>query len=120
MRIQTKAANITLTPEIHAYLEKRLNQFNKLVERAQEVVAEVELGKTTQHHRSGDVFRTEINLTVAGKFYRAVSETSDLYASIDDAKDEIVREIKAARGKQRTLMRRGAGKVKDFIKKFYR
>ena len=120
MKIQTKATNFTVSPDVSAYLEKRLNQFHKLIERAEEPFADVELGTTTTHHRTGNVFRAEINLTVKNRYYRAVAEASDIYAAIDIAKDEIVRELKSDRGKRRTLIRRGAARVKDFIKKFYK
>ena len=81
-------------------------------------MCEVELGKTSAHHKSGDVFKAEINITTAGsnQFY-AVAEESDLYAAIDVVRDEIERTIVSRKEKRETLFRRGAAKFKNIIKR---
>jgi len=59
-----------------------------------ELIFEVDIGKTTEHHRKGDVFRAEINFTAGKKLLRAVAKEADLYAAIDKAKDEMRRELR--------------------------
>lgn len=121
MRINIKATNLELTQAISDYLEKRISTLDKFVNKNDEsAMADVEVGKSTKHHQSGDIFRAEINLHVAGKNLRAVSEKDNLYAAIDEAKDEMAREITSHKAKQRTLLRRGGAKIKDFLRGFYR
>ena len=118
MHIKIKATNIELTNAIESYVEEKLQSVEKFMvsHEEEEPVAYVEVGKTTKHHNSGDVFRTEINISVRGKQFRAVSEKSDLYVAIDDMKDELIRELNSYKDKERTLMRRGAGMIKNLLR----
>lgn len=119
MNIQTevKATGLELTPAIKGYVEEKVGQLEKLVDvTTGGVRAEVEVGKTTHHHHHGDVFRAEINLYVNGSAYRAVTTTSDLYAAIDEMKDEVARQIVSKKDKKQTLFRRSARKLKDFLR----
>ncbi len=110
-----KSTLIELTPALSDYAEKRLSTITKYTE-GDPLIA-VEIGKTTMHHRNGEVFRAEVNLTTAlGKQYRAVSEKADLYEAIDDIRTEIIREMKDGKSRSQTLFRRGATKIKDLVK----
>lgn len=110
-----KGTGISITPAINDYLEKRLSGLEKWLE-GSEYILDVELGKTTQHHKSGDVFKAEANLKLEGKQMYAVVEKEDLYAAIDELKDEIGRQIISGKEKKKTLFRRGAHKIKNLLK----
>lgn len=107
-----------LTSALSAYVEEKINSVEKFAPpHAEEVLlANVEIGKTTRHHNAGDIFCAEVMMTVRGKEYRAVSEKSDLYAAIDDVRNELVRELNSNKEKNRTLVRRGAGMLKNLIR----
>jgi len=120
MRINEKGVNMPITPDIKDYLYKKLAHLEKFLNPADEsVLCEVELGKVSQHHNKGDVFKTEINLHIAGKNLRAVSEMDELFASIDLAKDEMVRSLQVNKDKKVSLLRRGGAKIKNLIKGFF-
>lgn len=115
MSITIKTTLIDITPALTDYTEKRLGTIAKHTESTPTIT--VEIGKTTMHHRNGDVFRAEVNvITALGKQYRAVSEKTDLYEAIDDVRTEIVRELKEGKSKTQTLFRRGAKKLKNLVK----
>lgn len=118
MQIKIKTTNIELTSAIESYVEEKVRGVEKFAvpHVDEDPIAEVEIGKTTNHHNSGDVFRAEINLRVRGKHFRATSEKSDLYAAIDDVRNEIVRELNSHKDKTRTLVRRGAGMIKNILR----
>ena len=118
MQIKIKTTNIELTSALSAYVEEKINSVEKFAPpHADEVLlANVEIGKTTKHHNAGEVYCAEVNIMVRGKGYRAVSEKTDLYAAIDDVRDEIIRELNSSKEKSRTLMRRGAGMLKNLIR----
>ncbi len=118
MRIKIKTTNMELTSAISNYVEEKLESVEKFAisHKNEEPLVEVELAKTTNHHHSGEVFRAETNLRVRGKYFRAVSEGSDLYAAIDDMRDELVRELTSYKDKARTLLRRGAGAIKNLLR----
>jgi len=116
MKINIKATNIELTHAISDYVTKKVSMIEKYFDANPDAVAQVEVGKTTQHHKQGDVFRAEIHITGAGLDIYAASEQSDLYAAIDLVKDEIIRNSLQEKGKKETLARRGARVVKDMMR----
>ncbi|MFH0804251.1 MAG: ribosome-associated translation inhibitor RaiA [Candidatus Zambryskibacteria bacterium] len=115
MRTNIKATGITLTASITDYIEKKINMLEKFF-RGEEVLVNVEVGRTTRHHKSGDIFRAEIRITSGGEEYYSVVETEDLYAAIDEVKDEIVHELTSKRKKAFHLFRRGGAQIKNLLK----
>lgn len=117
MKINEKGLNMQITPDIKDYLYKKLAHLDKFLNPADEsVLCEVELGKISNHHNKGDVYKTEINLHIAGKNLRAVSEMDDLFASIDVAKDDMVRDLQTNKDRKVSMMKRGGAKIKNLIK----
>ncbi len=117
MNINFKAMTIVLTEAIRSYAEKRIEPLGKLLgETRDSAIVDVELSQTTKHHKGGNIFRTEITIRNGGNRFRAVSTKDDLYASIDDAREELEREIIANKERSRTLFRRGAHHVKNVLK----
>lgn len=115
MNINIKATNMELTEAIEGYVNKKLASLGKFIQE-DKISGYVEIGKTTEHHKNGDVFKAEYNLQLDGKKFYAVSEKSDLYAAIDDAKEEFIRQITRTKDKKQTLYKRGATSVKKMIK----
>ncbi len=115
MRYTFYFKGLAKTEAIESYLDKRIKILDKLV-KDKGAYATVELSKTTAHHRTGDVFRAEVNLQANGKEFYASVEKDDLYAAIDEMKDDIEAEIKKFKGRSETVFRRGARKMKDILK----
>ncbi len=115
MNINIKATNIELTEAINDYVNKRLMGLEKFI-KEKEIIAYVEVGKTTKHHKSGDIFRAEFNIEISGVKFYTVSEKEDLYKAIDDAKEEMVYQIKNNKKRKQTLFKRGSMSVKKMLK----
>lgn len=118
MQIKIKTTNIELTDALSSYVDEKLQSIEKFTvpHKEEDPLLYVEVGKTTNHHRSGDVFRAEVTMNLRGKQFRAVSEKDDLYAAIDDMRDELVRELTSHKTKERSLARRGAGMIKNLLR----
>ncbi len=116
MKINIKATGIELTPAIAEYADKKVSSIEKYLAKEADVVAQVEVGKSTQHHKSGDVFRAEVHITGSGHDIYAVSEQDDLYAAIDLVKDEVIHNLTHEKGRMRAVTRRGAQMVKSMLK----
>ncbi len=118
MRIRIKTTNIELTPAIEEYVDNKIGGVDKLLEGMDQKVieAKVEIGKTTQHHRKGDIFRAEVNLIVPGKLLRTEAEEWDLRVAIDEARKDLERKIRKYRGKQSAKYKRGARKAKRLLR----
>lgn len=117
MKTNVKATQMELTSAISEYLSKRLSALDKFVDPTDDsAMCYVEVGKVSHHHKSGDVFRAEINLHIGGKSFRAEAQESDLYAAIDVVKDEMIAELRSNKTKTLSLLRRGGQKIKGMFK----
>lgn len=116
MNTNIKATNIELTSAITDYVNKRLEGLERFVKEGEEMDVYVEVGKTTRHHKQGDYFRAEFNIEISGSKFYTFSEKEDLYKSIDDAREQVIRKITSRKDRKKTLFRRGASAIKKMIK----
>ncbi len=116
MQIKIKSTSFELTPAIEEYVNKKILSLDKLF--SENVLCEVEIGKSTNAHRAGDIFKAEINIVGAGldQVY-VVAEESDLYTAIDIVRDEAERSIVNKKKKKDTMLRKGGAMVKNLLKK---
>ena len=120
IRKNIKTTNIELTQEISDYLDKRLQSVEKLIDpNDTSAMFDIEIGKTTEHHQSGNIFRAEINLRVAGKQMRASAEEATILIAIDRAEKEIVQELRKLKGKRLRFIRKGGAKLKNLMRSIY-
>jgi ribosomal subunit interface protein len=121
MNINIKATGIELTEAITDYVHKKIGSTEKyLTGQSADVVVHVEVGKITNHHKAGDIFRAEVRIVGGGLNLYAATETEDLYASIDKVKDEITRELVKTKNKRFALAKRGGQVIKDMMKGFWK
>lgn len=118
MNITIKSTNISLTLAIKEYVEKKVLSLEKFIhDEPENIRAEIEVGKISNHHKSGDIFRAEAHLLFKGgkgKIY-AVAEKDDLYASIDEMRDKVEQECVSQKGKKETLAKRAGAKAKKIL-----
>src|SRR3989344_1866307 len=117
MEIKIKQTNIVLTPDIAEYLDKKLQILEKFVDpNDTTALCEVEIGKSTEHHQTGAIFFMEINLTLAGKQFRAVAQGETPAVAIDAVKDELALELGRDKKKVLTMTRRSGAAVKAMLR----
>ncbi|MEK7162667.1 MAG: HPF/RaiA family ribosome-associated protein [Patescibacteria group bacterium] len=120
MQLRIKATGFKLTAglkiiaeeKLLAPLEKRMGR-----EFGPEHILDVELAKTTQHHEEGRIWKCEVNLALPHEtrtlYAQALSES--LEAAIDEAKDELEREVREYKGKRASKFLRSARKLKEYF-----
>ena len=119
MKTSIKTTRLTLTPAISDYIDKKIVDIEKLIDKNDEsAAAQIEIEKTTAHHNSGNIFRAEINVHIAGKDFRAEATKEDLYAALDAVKDEITRELSSHKSKKQTLIKKGGRALKNYLRGF--
>lgn len=118
MNINIKTTNISLTDAISDYTTKRLDAITQFFKDDMTAKCAVELGKTTNHHKNGDIFRAEIHITAKDKDLYASSEEEDLYKAIDMVRDEMLREVRTSKERKISLIRKGGAKIKNILKGF--
>ena len=94
MQIDIKSAKIELTPALREYTEKRIGGLRKFVKRFEkegEVKFFIELAKTTEHHKNGEIFYSEANVEIDGELLRVESKAEDLRVAIDEIKNKLKR-----------------------------
>lgn len=120
MRINIKTTNLNATPEVHQYLNKKLESLQKFFDADDEsVIIDVEIGLATLRHQSGEIFRAEINVHNRHGHFRSEAEKTDLYSAIDEAKDEMALELGKKKKKYIALLRKGGQKIKNLLRRFY-
>lgn len=123
MQIHLRGNNLELTDAIKNYAEKKASGLEKYAPKypnMPDLQVWVEVGKTTNHHQSGDIFRAEIQFQLPheAKMIRTESQTADLYAAIDEAHDEMKNKLQNTKDKKVSLLRRGRESVKNLFSKF--
>ena len=93
MRIDISTKNITLDEPLRIFIEEKIGGLEHLIGNSTGL-AKVEIGKPSEHHRSGDIFSAEVNLSLGGKLLRATCTHEDLRNAIVDVKDELQVQIK--------------------------
>jgi len=102
MNIIIKTKNFELTPVLREFAEEKIGSLEKYLNFLQEekdpaLVAEIEavieVGKTTTHHRKGDICRAEVLLTFHRNKLRAAKSADDLEHAIVEVRDDLQRQI---------------------------
>ncbi len=119
MKINIKTTGVELSADVEAYVHKKLShieRFGHLL--GEDAALYLILAKATDHHRTGEnAFSAEIQLHALGRDIVAKAVGQDIQAAIDGLKDELSKLISTTADKKRTLARRGAALVKNFLKK---
>jgi ribosomal subunit interface protein len=118
MHIIITAVHMEMTSAIREYTLSRMQSLEKLLPKGDtSAKLEIELSKTTNHHHRGDIFQAEARLHVRGKEVALTSTENDLYKAVDVLKDMLTRELAQYKDKERSILRRGAHKVKTLLKR---
>lgn len=113
---------MSVTEAVHDYVIKRITNLGKLLTGIEEKNGEVsvyfDISKTTNRHKSGEIFCADCSVMIDGKKFYTSSEKENLYEAIDEVKENLFREIRRSKNKKEALFLRGANKVKDILKGF--
>lgn len=117
MQINFQGKNIELTEAIQEYISKRIGGLDKLFSGGEEEPrASVEVVKTTNHHKAGEIFHASCRINGGGQEFYGETDHEDLYSAIDEIKEILSNEIKKTKERRQTLFKRGASSVKKMLK----
>lgn len=89
MKIDIKATQLSLSPEIKDYLQKKMDGLEKFLGHIPVINCHIEVGLSVGGQKSGEIYRTEINLDLPGELLRVERTAKDIFKSIDKAKDHM-------------------------------
>ncbi len=120
MQINLQGKNIELTENVKNYVSKRVTNLGKLLSRIEEeggkVMVNMDLSRSTQHHKSGEIFHADCLVKIDGKEFYSSADKEDLYQAIDTIKDSLYNEINKNKDRSQTLLYRGARSIKKMLK----
>lgn len=99
MQIIIKGTNLDLTDGLRKHIDEKIGGIKKFFPMDEKegagslVIARVEAGLISTHHKSGKIFRAEVNLSLPGNFIRAEAESEDLYRAIDMVRVKLERDL---------------------------
>ncbi len=107
-----------MTPDIEEYITNKVSLVEKFLQHYQneQILVECEVDRST-HHKKGDVFRVEFNLSVKGKLFRSEETNIDVRAAVDIAKDQLEKQIRRSKTKRFELFEKGARAIKNILRR---
>lgn len=119
MQIIIKSKNFELTPAIETFVVNKLGGLKKFISSFENHAlsltegrslfdAFVDVAKETNHHRKGDIFKTEIKLYLPGRNLFAKAHGEDLMKTVIEARKEMEAEIRKYKTKVVEFPRRKA------------
>ncbi len=118
MNITIRATGCTLTEELRAFIEDKLSSIAKLISTEGALLA-VEIAESADGHKVGMPYRVEVTLEAAGKVYRASTSAATMENAIEGTRDELAAELKRARGKAESHLKRGGRAFKAMLRGWY-
>ncbi|HMO78789.1 MAG TPA: ribosome-associated translation inhibitor RaiA [Candidatus Paceibacterota bacterium] len=117
--LNIKATNMDLTADLRNHIEQKISHIEKFFKLNPDelIIVEFEVEKITgEHHKNGQIFRSEINLTHKGTLLRTESTQEDILSAIEESCDEMVRRVRKNKERKIHLIRRGGNAIKKFLK----
>lgn len=87
MKVNVNFTNVDSTENLYSYARDKMAGLKKYYDDIQQM--DIDIGRTSNHHKKGDVFYCESNIHVPNDMIRVVKETEDLYKAIDKVRDHL-------------------------------
>ena len=106
-----------LTKELTMYIEKKMEALDKFTKHfGPSIAAQVEVAHVSRHHKSGDVFRVEVQVHVPGRELRAEAVGKTVLEAMDKVKDEIQSELERRKEKEVDAKKKGGAAIKKMMR----
>ena len=95
MKIIIQAPNLELTPALTEFIEEKIGGLEKFIKKfnPEDVLARVDVGRGSRHHRHGKVYHVDVNLLLPHGTIRAAHDDEDVRKAINVVKEKLQREI---------------------------
>lgn len=105
-----------LTDSIKLYATEKLSSLNKYFpQNGDNVSFNLRLGKLTNSHQNGKIFYADVSVKSPDKNFGALVESEDIYAALDQLKDDLAHNIAHYKDKEHSKNIRSARKFKEDI-----
>lgn len=111
-----KGTGMDVSDELRSYVERQLAHAEKFLQG--DTTAHVDVELEHRSHGEGERNRAEFTVSASGTVYRAESTGESAHAAIDLAIAELQKELRRNKSRRMHLVRRGAQKLKDYLRGF--
>lgn len=94
MQTDIAVKNLELNAPLRVFIEEKMGDLDRAVGSSGPASVRVEVGLPSAHHRKGQVFYAEANLTIGGHLLRAEATDYDLHSAIVKVKEDLKVQIK--------------------------
>jgi ribosome-associated translation inhibitor RaiA len=119
MDIHFKTDGYERTIDVTSFATKKVETLSKYLGKESltgETQVFVTLGKETKAHHTGKIWKAEINLDSEGVRYNAKSLEEHMEDAVTKAVKEMASELRKARKKKTTLLKRGGAFIKNSLR----
>lgn len=120
MRANIRQKNIEVTPALREYIEEKIicvaEKFLQDKASTDLPILDVEVERTTDHHRKGDVYRVAAKLCAGKQCFYANAHGADIRMACDFLEGELQREMYSRKNRVSAMFRRGARIFKKSIR----
>lgn len=107
--------NVDISDAVRDYVREHYQTFEKFLNSGEESELAILVSRNTDFQRE-NTFKVEARFTLHGQALFASEENADVVTGIDAVKDSLMREVTKTIGKRRTMLHRGARRLKNFTK----
>lgn len=118
VNVSIKSTEFNMTPDIEGYAREKFESLEKHIDLngEEDILAEIEFERST-HHKKGEVFRVEANISFKGQMVRAEATRHDPRVAIDDVRQQLDKRIRRSKGRRFDLIKRGGRKLKNLLRR---
>ncbi len=113
--IQFKTTRTNVTENIKQVVEDKFQSLEKYIGSESDVKIAIEFEQVAPHN-NGPIHRVEANFWLAGKLFRAEATEESFERAIDVVRAELDQELRTARTKKESMMRKGGRKIKEMMR----
>ena len=116
MNIHIHHHDLEMTDALRQYALSKIGQIEKYIAGHGNADLDIEIGKTSKHHKQGDHYLVKVNLKFGNRKIHIETVAADAYAAIDSAKDKLVEDVSEEKDKKNSVIRKIARQIKDSLK----
>lgn len=103
MKLPFKTTNFKITESVANFLSQRMANVEALIEKVGGVLGGwIEIGRTTRHHKKGEVYRAEAQIRLKRQSIRAEGVSNTIFGAIVEMKERLKRELSKYKTKPRS------------------
>ena len=118
ININIKSTDFNMTPDIEGLIREKIGLVERFLDLVGDEVALVEVEvQRSKHHKTGEVFRCEANLSFKGRVIRVEDKNFDIRNAIENVRQQLEKRVRRGKGKSFDIFKKGARQLKRLMRR---